>query len=625
MSAPLSAVIEGDLTEVVIEEERFVVELWAGFGSGGGSGDATSIQGTPVSETDPVAGQALVSDGTDYVPTNIATQAELDAVATAATTHAARTDNPHAVTAAQVGAYTIAAVDSALAGKSDVGHTHTFASITSTPTTLAGYGILDAALDADLDAHTARTDNPHAVTKAQVGLSAVENTALSTWAGSANITTLGTITTGTVPAPRVSAGTFQSGDMQMTALILDQGTLDDRILSLRSTGDVAHGMTSEADTAAFASLLKVGATFGGLRVNAFTDVAMGADDATMQLWAFSHSDFNNTNTNQSTTRAVIEMYAYQHDGANALVDWTGTENLFALQKNVSGARRTVMAIAADGVLKLINGADITRLGNGLLFLNEDTNANMTMGLTARLPAGQTQSVCLKGAQVATGATTLPLSPYDIETDDYLLVGEIAAATGGLYMVGMAESTVAVAAHFEFWGGAPATTDTSSSLAACNFFVGQHDGANADADMAANSNAFAWGEIDSAGARQTRMLLKADDGELHLGNATLVALDTEDDVQAVRALQVVRTDGRGIVRNRFDRERPAYDYGALHALGVVGERDAAGEFLIRVQPYLNLHDGAIWQLHTRVSALEEGIRHLLANPDDRGGALRLLEA
>ena len=38
--------------------------------------------------------------------------------------------------------------------------------------------------------------NPHSVTKGNVGLSVVENTALSTWAGSANITQLGTISSG---------------------------------------------------------------------------------------------------------------------------------------------------------------------------------------------------------------------------------------------------------------------------------------------------------------------------------------------------------------------------------------------------------------------------------------------
>ena len=50
----------------------------------------------------------------------------------------------------------------------------------------------------DLTNHTGRIDNPHAVTATQVGLSAVENTALSTWSGSNSITTVGTLTDLTV-------------------------------------------------------------------------------------------------------------------------------------------------------------------------------------------------------------------------------------------------------------------------------------------------------------------------------------------------------------------------------------------------------------------------------------------
>ena len=49
-----------------------------------------------------------------------------------------------------------------------------------------------------------------AVSKADVGLSSVENTALSTWAGSINITTLGTVTTGTLQSITLQ-GTISSG------------------------------------------------------------------------------------------------------------------------------------------------------------------------------------------------------------------------------------------------------------------------------------------------------------------------------------------------------------------------------------------------------------------------------
>ena len=63
---------------------------------------------------------------------------------------------------------------------------------------------LDSALTEAINNHTGDTDNPHSVTAAQVSLGNVENTALSTWAGSANITTIGTISTGTVPAANTS-------------------------------------------------------------------------------------------------------------------------------------------------------------------------------------------------------------------------------------------------------------------------------------------------------------------------------------------------------------------------------------------------------------------------------------
>ena len=62
------------------------------------------------------------------------------------------------------------------------------------------------------------------VTKTDVGLSAVENTALSTWGGSTAIVTLGTIATGTVPAANVSAGSFGSGDFTFTGKASFAGT-----------------------------------------------------------------------------------------------------------------------------------------------------------------------------------------------------------------------------------------------------------------------------------------------------------------------------------------------------------------------------------------------------------------
>jgi hypothetical protein len=86
-----------------------------------------------------------------------------------------------------------------------------------TPTTILGkigkqVGAEVKTVSEALSTHTGSTSNPHSVTKSQVGLGNVENTQLSTWAGSENITTLGTITTGTIPYANIS-GTPTLGDI----------------------------------------------------------------------------------------------------------------------------------------------------------------------------------------------------------------------------------------------------------------------------------------------------------------------------------------------------------------------------------------------------------------------------
>lgn len=63
-----------------------------------------------------------------------------------------------------------------------------------------------------INVHIADAENPHSVSKSQIGLNNVENTTLSTWAGSSNITTLGTITSGTWHGTDIALGTYTSGN-----------------------------------------------------------------------------------------------------------------------------------------------------------------------------------------------------------------------------------------------------------------------------------------------------------------------------------------------------------------------------------------------------------------------------
>jgi len=81
--------------------------------------------------------------------------------------------------------------------------------------------------------------------KSKVGLGNVENTALSTWAGSANITTLGTIASGTVPVARVSGLATSATTDTTNAANISSGTLP----SARLTGTYAISVSGNAATA----------------------------------------------------------------------------------------------------------------------------------------------------------------------------------------------------------------------------------------------------------------------------------------------------------------------------------------------------------------------------------------
>ena len=76
-----------------------------------------------------------------------------------------------------------------------------------------------------LDTHKNDTDNPHSVTKAQVSLGNVENIALSTWAGSSNITTVGSLTDLTVTGDLTVSGTT-------TTLNTETVEIEDNIIEL---------------------------------------------------------------------------------------------------------------------------------------------------------------------------------------------------------------------------------------------------------------------------------------------------------------------------------------------------------------------------------------------------------
>ena len=97
----------------------------------------------------------------------------------------------------------------------DAGHNHD-----------AEYDIIGAAaaVASELASHENDFVNPHGVTKAQVGLGSVENTALSTWTGSAFVTTLGTISSGTWQGTIIGPAYLGTGTAISTKYLRGDGT-----------------------------------------------------------------------------------------------------------------------------------------------------------------------------------------------------------------------------------------------------------------------------------------------------------------------------------------------------------------------------------------------------------------
>jgi len=133
---------------------------------------------------------------------------------------------------------------------------------------------------------------------------------------------------GKIPAQLVCIGDDANANMTV-GLTINQGANDDEILTLKSS-DVAHGVTTKAETDTYVALSKISATDGGLDILALADTgSLG-----FRIRAIVPTD----NTTKSTAGvAYISLYAQKISGtatttpgadANLLALMSGTTTRF---------------------------------------------------------------------------------------------------------------------------------------------------------------------------------------------------------------------------------------------------------------------------------------------------------
>jgi len=123
-----------------------------------------------------------------------------------------------------------------------------------------------------------------------------------------------------------------------TGLTINQGAADDEILALKSS-DVAHGITTYAETDTYGSFVKQGSDEGGVRLTGYTEVTVATN-----LWGVYTTD-NTDKTAAATGACLIEAGKKSGTGiGNVAAD----ANILVVKTYKGGGWAAIMIVDEDG-------------------------------------------------------------------------------------------------------------------------------------------------------------------------------------------------------------------------------------------------------------------------------------
>ena len=159
-----------------------------------------------------------------------------------------------------------------------------------------------------------------------------------------------------------------------------------------------------------------------------------------------------------------------------------------------------------------------------IFVGDTACGDITTGLVVNIQTASTPAIVLKQNNVGHGMTD------HVETDTFGFLGQVQASSGGLQLAGYKDAGADPGYALQlqgYLGEAADTTDTSGG-AAVTMSDGHVRNGTAVAAVADAGNLFGISNADT-----TRLILKGD-GDMHITNTTLTALDDVPDALLMRA-------------------------------------------------------------------------------------------
>ena len=222
--------------------------------------------------------------------------------------------------------------------------------------------------------------------------------------------------------------------------------------------------------------------------------------------------------NAEVTSLIVGTSVHPATAANSLIisNVTAAGDILLVANRGGNSESYLFVDSSAGTLDLMT-VGVSRMffgAAGLVAIGDTSNPNMTIGLTINQGAADDQAFALKSSDVAHGLTTAAYGA-DVETDDYFVFGKAGAASGGVTFKSLANDTaVTEILSFQAYGGTATTTKSTAGVGLVNFYISEHNGANALADITADGNVFSI--TVRRGGADAAVLIVDEDGDQWLG-------------------------------------------------------------------------------------------------------------